>query len=566
MRLINTNTLELEDFSGQPPPYAILSHTWEEGEVTYHDFQNQTVRETQKGWDKILLTCRQAKIDELEYAWVDTCCIDKSSSAELSEAINSMFKWYRSSASCYAFLRDVALLSEDAGSGIAEATEDIDGWRSEFRASKWFTRGWTLQELIAPREVVFYDSSWTKIRNRTELTYLISLATGISAEVLCGEQLLSSISVAKRMNWASKRRTTREEDVAYCLMGIFDVNMPMLYGEGSKAFIRLQEEILKNTDDQSLYAWRATPESESETPYRGLLAASPAEFADCDDIIPFRNFSADLGTPTVITARGIPLTGRIKFSDTDAIGDRQALVGLNCLRGDDFKNIIAIRVVPIGGDQFLRYRPSRLFSLSSVGTQETIYVARFFQAANLESLPRSERQFAFNFYNLPEGVRVLNVYPRPTVKYDSNLGVIELGPWIKDKAIVELEVPWSEDRLILLLWAHKPMASREYQAAFLPSVQPNHPGYSFSLLKREETWINTFRQAKKPKEQVDNKTISEKIVSFGPNFPAAIITVQRSRVQGFDMFCVDIKRREPRQATVNKRIPSLYSVMRGAWK
>ncbi|KAH7311606.1 heterokaryon incompatibility protein-domain-containing protein [Stachybotrys elegans] len=287
MRLIKTDTLELEEFSGQPPPYAILSHTWGEEEVSLQQFQDPASRTTRAGFEKITMTCKQAQKDGLDYAWVDTCCIDKSSSAELSEAINSMFTWYRESERCYAYLPDVP--------------EDDDPWSAEstLPKSSWFTRGWTLQELIAPRNIVFYGEGWHRIGDKKDLQDQLERITKIDKHILQGGPL-SKVSVAKRMSWAAHRKTRRKEDIAYCLMGIFNVNMPMLYGEGSKAFIRLQEEILKDSEDQTLFAWRATPDSAKAVPFRGILASSPDEFANCGDIVPFRHINSSRGAQKTI--------------------------------------------------------------------------------------------------------------------------------------------------------------------------------------------------------------------------------------------------------------------------
>ncbi|KAF5528527.1 Vegetative incompatibility protein HET-E-1 [Colletotrichum aenigma] len=244
MRLINTQTLELEDFPSNDlvPPYAILFHTWGDGEVTFHDWQDDEERAKKKGFHKIQSTCRRAVQDDYSHAWVDTNCIDKSSSAELSEAINSMFAWYENAAVCYVYMPDVIQLP-------------TKGYGTHFQESRWFTRGWTLQELIAPRNIVFYGRDWEMLGTKTGLVTTISKRiTKIPRGCLLNEQPLSSFSTAQIMSWASSRVTTRPEDQACCLLGLFGVNMPLLYGEGSKAFVRLQEEIIKISDDQSIFA------------------------------------------------------------------------------------------------------------------------------------------------------------------------------------------------------------------------------------------------------------------------------------------------------------------------
>ena len=288
MRLINCTTLRLEEFFGDAiPKYAILSHTWEKEEVTFAEFTSeQNSFKAKNGYAKIKQTCAQAKSSRFRYAWVDTCCIDKSSSAELSEAINSMFQWYRKSAVCYAYLSDVA-----------EATFEED-----FPKSRWFRRGWTLQELLAPSHVIFFDQAWKKLTDKWESAHRISNITKIDMLVLKpryrGQTIkLSDFCVAKRMSWASSRETTRVEDIAYCLLGIFDVSMPLLYGEGEKAFARLQEEIIKGTSDDSILAWdldREVKETIDESFDVDListdliptpnLAKSPRNFKDCDDL------------------------------------------------------------------------------------------------------------------------------------------------------------------------------------------------------------------------------------------------------------------------------------------
>lgn len=156
---------------------------------------------------------------------------------------------------------------------------------SAFAKSRWFTQGWTLQELIAPSILVFLSTDWHEIGKKSDLQDTIAVITGIDSRILGGEDP-QIMSIAQRMFWASDRDTARVEDIAYCLIGIFGVNMPLLYGEGKKSFVRLQEAIMKDSDDHSLFAWRdnlALKES-----HWGLLAKSPAEFALSSNIIPFR--------------------------------------------------------------------------------------------------------------------------------------------------------------------------------------------------------------------------------------------------------------------------------------
>jgi hypothetical protein len=200
--------------------------------------------------------------------WTNTFCIDKTSSAELSEAINSMYKWYEGSCICYVYLADVA---EDARRLFFNGT----GAKNSFDSSRWFKRGWTLQELIAPVVVEFYNVDWMFIGTKRSLQQHITKITGIAITVLRGASP-RSCDIATRMSWASRRQTTRIEDQSYCLLGLFGVNMPLLYGEGQKAFQRLQEEILKIEEDYTLFTWY--PASLDRTLNEGLLAREPSDF------------------------------------------------------------------------------------------------------------------------------------------------------------------------------------------------------------------------------------------------------------------------------------------------
>ncbi|KAI1862489.1 hypothetical protein JX265_009203 [Neoarthrinium moseri] len=244
MRLLNTSTFELKEFNdGAVPPYAILSHTWEDEEVTFQDIKEGVpdALRRRKAFSKIQDTCKLALAQGYKHAWIDTCCIDKSSSAELTEAINSMFNWYRESANCYVYLTDLA------------ETESLDEKLSRCR---WSSRGWTLQELIAPPKLEFYDAQWKYRGTKAEFSDLLSEATGVNEGILTGTQNLADVPVGRRMSWASTRRTTRVEDMAYSLLGIFGVNMALIYGERERSFVRLQEEIIKITNDLSIFAWR----------------------------------------------------------------------------------------------------------------------------------------------------------------------------------------------------------------------------------------------------------------------------------------------------------------------
>jgi hypothetical protein len=236
------NLISFDD--DNPPPFAILSHTWittetENHEVTYNELV-AGIRKDKAGYEKIRFCGERAAADSLTYFWVDTCCIDKSISNELSTAINSMFRWYQRAAKCYVYLSDV--------STVADATETEASqvsWEDEFRRSRWFTRGWTLQELIAPTSVEFFSKEGKPLGSRKSLEKVIHDITKLPIGVLRG-QPIAEFSVEQRMNWVVERTTTMKEDKVYCLLGIFGVFLPLIYGEGEEyAKIRLREEIQK---------------------------------------------------------------------------------------------------------------------------------------------------------------------------------------------------------------------------------------------------------------------------------------------------------------------------------
>ncbi|KXJ87265.1 hypothetical protein Micbo1qcDRAFT_216290 [Microdochium bolleyi] len=223
------------------PRYAILSHTWgsDEDEVTFRDIDSDTADKSavrdKKGYKKLTFCADQAATDGLEHFWVDTCCIDKSSSTELSTAINSMFRWYQKAEKCYVFLSDV---SAEAGDDKPRAS-----WKNAFRHSRWMTRGWTLQELVAPRSVEFFSKEGMKLGSKFSLEALLHEITGISVDVLRGKPL-ADVGINEKFSWLDTRQTKIPEDRAYCMFGLFDVQMPLIYSEGEeKAMNRLRQEV-----------------------------------------------------------------------------------------------------------------------------------------------------------------------------------------------------------------------------------------------------------------------------------------------------------------------------------
>lgn len=277
MHLLDTETLELtEFFDTAVPPYAILSHTWSipSEEVSLVEMQKSRGTVVDKsGFRKIADFCRIARDRGYNYGWVDTCCIDKRNSADLSEAINSMYRYYYEAGECLIYLADVASTQEWDRVDAAQLLDRLE-------PSRWFSRGWTLQELIAPKRKCFFARDWTPIsQHGDELQRVVARITSIDPRVLADRERLSLCCTAERMSWASRRRTTRSEDIAYSLMGLFNICIPVLYGEGGKrAFRRLQEEIIRTSFDQSIFVWRTSTGTRRTS--SGLFAESPADFAD----------------------------------------------------------------------------------------------------------------------------------------------------------------------------------------------------------------------------------------------------------------------------------------------
>ena len=301
MWLLSTDRAELHFFHSvemaQRAGYVILSHVWTDTEQTFQETRALLVADrSQKGYNprdhsspKVRELCILAERHGYRWIWNDTCCIDKTSSSELSEAINSMFSYYAHSELCYAYLADVP-----PGDSIPQSHHKS----SSFARRRWFQRGWTLQELIAPAQVVFLSSDWKVMGTKADHAEVLTTITRIPVAILTFELKVWDVSIARRMSWASTRQTSRLEDEAYALMGIFDVYMPIIYGEGRNAFRRLQEEIMRQSIDTSLFAWGdllnayGVPDKKNIRPFTAydeardelyLLSRSPRNFQHCAD-------------------------------------------------------------------------------------------------------------------------------------------------------------------------------------------------------------------------------------------------------------------------------------------
>ncbi|KAL6711447.1 hypothetical protein ACN47E_004381 [Coniothyrium glycines] len=454
MRLIDTSTIELRWFNdNEIPIYAIMSHTWGPDEITFQDLvwinraKALTLRSDQSfssvsfnseneqsalmlaafetmirgnmqspvgsvaeedlmqrsGYSKIIHAAEQARNQGYKYIWIDTCCIDKSSSAELQEAINSMYRWYRDSGVCIVYLEDVLKPRLDSHLTASEIA------KSAFEHCRWVQRGWTLQEAVAPTVCRFYFHDWTLMGEKAEFLEELSEATGIPVYVLEDEELVSEVSVAERMSWAADRKSTRLEDVAYSLLGIFDIHMPLLYGEGTKAFTRLQEEILRSTDDYSLFAWTADNNASSAGTYRGLLARSPSEFRDCRHIERERVNSA---FPIGFTPIGL----RVQLEFLPVLDDNNRVLAL--LRSSNALNQrLAIHLKCLDGSlQYARVNAGALEAINDwpTGQMKTVYVRQKL------FIPPSFRTSTFTSFHIRRRltnqrlppVRIVGIHPR----------------------------------------------------------------------------------------------------------------------------------------------------------
>nr|RBQ99295.1 hypothetical protein FVER53263_20300 [Fusarium verticillioides] len=343
MRLLQTKSHELFEASDVPipfPSYAILSHTWisSKDEITYQDMKARTgdIKNgvyKQKGWSKLKDYCDRASKDGWKWAWMDTCCIDKTNPADTQEAINAMFRWYQNAGVCYAHLSDIdsattsqiLSLMEDTGLGSSMNSLRIAA-KNEFIGAKWFTRGWTLQELLAPHYLIFVDRGWRHMGTRESWALEIEKASNIEARHLnaFNPTDFASCSTAMRFSWASGRETTVEEDESYSLLGLFGISLPLIYGEGGRqAFNRLQRQLIHVYHDDSVFAWKSS--QPDPKPGVGILARSVKDFRHA-----FKVTAGKYGNAYSMTNRGLEITSKYwrQRSNPDGV-----IVRLNCRIG-----------------------------------------------------------------------------------------------------------------------------------------------------------------------------------------------------------------------------------------
>ncbi|KAI0099335.1 HET-domain-containing protein [Nemania sp. FL0031] len=455
MRLLHCESLAFEEFvHADIPRYAILSHTWGDDEVSLDEMQNVSASsrlDSLKRYEKISATCRVAQEQGLDYVWIDTCCIDKSSSAELSEAINSMFAWYRNATVCYAWLSDY---TQDAAFNLTDeailtsfesrelATEQDRGFSDPppltskeldmrnhigqgLRKCRWFSRGWTLQELIAPRHVEFYDCDWKCFGSKTQLAPVLSWITGIDSAVLKGGPL-DQVLVGRRMSWAANRHTRRVEDMAYCLLGIFDINMPLLYGEGEKAFTRLQEEIIRSSNDLSIFAWTASLSDKRS--FRSLWASSPSEFRSCQFLIK-PTLEWNIRGEYSITSRGLRTTDMIRTVRGEASRKGSYFLPLDCVDARQKKDIRFVSLEQYGPSLFARRKPWLYDTVVDIDVSQASRLAQVQyiccrESPDLETMVRTSRVGSVQIDFSIEAFDETSISARPETDWDLRNSVL----------------------------------------------------------------------------------------------------------------------------------------------
>ena len=518
MYLVDTTTIEMHPFTGEIPKYVILSHTWGNEEVTFEAMHKlDKCTKDSAGYRKIVNSCGKAKEDGYRWVWVDTCCIDKRSSAELSEAINSMYRYYWEAEKCYAYLSDVPTLEREIqptnmvadlnrhgigtqhemkyvlydngrfaeisapSSGLAGQQRDTSG----FETSRWFKRGWTLQELLAPTTLEFYNSNWTMLGTKSSLAATIETATKIQRRYILDRSAIKKASLGLRLSWASGRKTSREEDIAYCLFGIVGVNMPLLYGEGKRAFHRLQVELLKTTMDHTIFAWsiRHGYNAPDHRPVRyvGLLATTPFDFQPMHlaDIRPFLPRTIH-GSKHDVTNVGLRIVLPCIDIESDTI-----LALLHCQR--ERETLVGIRLKQLDDQRFVRDQFEDLSTVSS------------FQAAKAELrtlyiLTEADEDLELNEINPRK--RKLNHVTLESLPCAFRLNIRKPGDKAADRPMTSLTYPpsfygrmqssslpcvsWKWDQVVTFRWdTFGRLNSQVYRdsgdaigTAFIGSVQP----------------------------------------------------------------------------------------------
>ncbi|KAL8766892.1 MAG: hypothetical protein Q9209_006440 [Squamulea sp. 1 TL-2023] len=361
IRLLNAESCTLKQFKDeQCPSYVIISHRWAEDpsdEVVFddmarfHELASSPAWRKAKSATKIAGACQRVLDDTnrtIKYLWMDTVCIKQDNPMELSTAINSMYRLYSEAEICFVYLPDYP-------------SPEVQ----TLGQSDWFNRGWTLQELVAPRKVMFFDRHWNLMGDKKTLLKELASRTNIRELYLENNYRIPTASVSQRMSWMAGRKTTVPEDTAYCLLGIFDVNMPLLYGEGKeRAFRRLQEEIMRSSDDHSLFAWTSENQQGGAS---GLLASSPDWFRFSGD---YHCYEAENDIPYQMTNKGLAIYLYLRH-----IEDQLYVAALDCLHGDS--QYLGVYLICLSLNQFCRIRTNKIIWIPKAdrGKLQSIYVS-----------------------------------------------------------------------------------------------------------------------------------------------------------------------------------------------
>lgn len=516
MRLINVTTFKLEEFLDyQAPPYAILSHTWgdDSEELNFRDVEDGNINKPGIGSVKFRECCRQAIEDKLDYAWIDTCCIDKANNVELSEAINSMFRWYQRARICYAFLSDVP------------GDEDFRETGSKFHSSRWFQRGWTLQELLAPKTMRFYGAiftsdtystqagintrqvqEWRLLGKKGSMSTTIASITGIPQHYLLGYAALHTASVAQRMSWAAHRDTKRKEDLAYCLLGIFNIAMPMIYGEGGdQAFFRLQEQIMKVQGDDSILAWGLGTNDSSaintgSTRAGRAVAKTPADFANSGLII--RRDQALKYTNSVDISGG-SIRAHLPLHTTPT---GQIVGFLSCGPEKNSQQVVGIPLIELSVDEYARPQGtnSSLYSMTAAATE-----------------PRPIRIKHDSQENVPVESGVLFFHYEDDNFTDIDLKIIDVAPkscWDEERALIMSTAITNDGAMgqIMIRLRHDTQESKDFVIVLEYKKESSNPVVeclvlicSRSILLEELILdLPTMRQKLDGRRQAKNESLS----------------------------------------------------------
>lgn len=425
MRLLHARTRELKDFCAEDTPdYAILSHTWGDNEVTASDISDGLYSGKEVYWRKINCACKQALEDHLEWLWVDTCCLRRDDAIELDTAIHSMFEWYRDASVCYVYLPDVPSRPEESDVGYGEDTEDPEAPDSSFRRSRWFSRGWTLLELLAPRELRYYSSSWGFLGSSKTLSTLTRQVAAMAQTPETLELLLESSSVSQVMSWASGRQTSTPEDLPYCLSGIFGARIPISYGEGAdQAFLKLQRWLIENRNDQSVLAWGYNGSERSDdkdmAALSSVLARTPADFSGCGSISPCKAWKEKEPPFVGFTSEGMRMRLPLVTLTTDVSTAPQSTVYaiLNCCIDQDPSRLLAIplRIDTYCGSDCIYERSGAPIVVSNTALSYAMFRVIHLRINDLSGPPPTEPQAHATFtFRMSSNLPLTIVGLRPT--------------------------------------------------------------------------------------------------------------------------------------------------------